>query len=82
MLGEDGQTGEGLIDFLGRSSWNSGFLNSAFIVYGWSIFHVHFIYHVLNILPCSKTSSSEKAMVIGLGGLNLFGVVILGTMLQ
>ncbi|KAL1821261.1 hypothetical protein ACET3Z_016130 [Daucus carota] len=30
----------------------------------------------------SKTSSSEKAMVIGLGGLNLFGVVILGTMLK
>ncbi|XP_074326927.1 uncharacterized protein At5g03900, chloroplastic-like isoform X1 [Apium graveolens] len=30
----------------------------------------------------SKTSSSETAMVIGLGGLNLFGVVILGTMLK
>lgn len=31
---------------------------------------------------CSKTSSSERAMVIGLGGLNLFGVIILGTMLK
>ncbi|KMZ73592.1 Iron-sulfur cluster biosynthesis family protein [Zostera marina] len=30
----------------------------------------------------SKITSSEKAMVIGLGGLNFFGVVILGTMLQ
>ncbi|XP_034914552.1 uncharacterized protein At5g03900, chloroplastic [Populus alba] len=30
----------------------------------------------------SKTSSSERAMAIGLGGLNLFGVIILGTMLQ
>ncbi|CAA2970508.1 Iron-sulfur cluster biosynthesis family [Olea europaea subsp. europaea] len=30
----------------------------------------------------SKTSASEKAMVIGLGGLNLFGVVILSTMLK
>ncbi|KAK3043504.1 hypothetical protein RJ639_002083 [Escallonia herrerae] len=30
----------------------------------------------------SKTSSSERAMVIGLGGLNLFGVIILGTMLK
>ncbi|XP_009619743.1 uncharacterized protein At5g03900, chloroplastic-like [Nicotiana tabacum] len=30
----------------------------------------------------SKTSSSEKALVIGLGGLNLFGVIILGTMLK
>ncbi|KAL1829413.1 hypothetical protein DCAR_0208752 [Daucus carota subsp. sativus] len=30
----------------------------------------------------SKTSSSETAMVVGLGGLNLFGVVILGTMLK
>ncbi|KAJ7976123.1 Iron-sulfur cluster biosynthesis family protein [Quillaja saponaria] len=30
----------------------------------------------------SKTSTSESAMVIGLGGLNLFGVIILGTMLK
>ncbi|KAK6944058.1 hypothetical protein RJ641_025160 [Dillenia turbinata] len=30
----------------------------------------------------SKTSNSEKAMVIGLGGLNLFGVIILGNMLK
>ncbi|XP_042510923.1 uncharacterized protein At5g03900, chloroplastic [Macadamia integrifolia] len=30
----------------------------------------------------SKTGTSEKAMVIGLGGLNLFGVIILGTMLK
>ncbi|CAA0837838.1 Uncharacterized protein - chloroplastic [Striga hermonthica] len=30
----------------------------------------------------SKTSSSERAMVIGLGGLNLFGVLILGSMLK
>ncbi|KAG6437240.1 hypothetical protein SASPL_102152 [Salvia splendens] len=30
----------------------------------------------------SKTSPSERAMVIGLGGLNLFGVIILGTMLK
>ncbi|KAL5545839.1 hypothetical protein UlMin_005526 [Ulmus minor] len=33
-------------------------------------------------LEFSKTSSSERAMVIGLGGLNLFGVIILGTMLK
>ncbi|KAK3405796.1 hypothetical protein EUGRSUZ_K02037 [Eucalyptus grandis] len=30
----------------------------------------------------SKASASERAMVIGLGGLNLFGVIILGTMLK
>ncbi|XP_061360665.1 uncharacterized protein At5g03900, chloroplastic [Gastrolobium bilobum] len=30
----------------------------------------------------SKTSTSERAMVFGLGGLNLFGVIILGTMLK
>ncbi|XP_057960971.1 uncharacterized protein At5g03900, chloroplastic [Malania oleifera] len=30
----------------------------------------------------SKTRSSERAMVIGLGGLNLFGVIILGSMLK
>ncbi|KAL6982240.1 hypothetical protein U1Q18_050571 [Sarracenia purpurea var. burkii] len=30
----------------------------------------------------SKTSMSERAMVIGLGGLNLFGVITLGTMLK
>lgn len=31
---------------------------------------------------CSKTNASERAMVIGLGALNLFGVVVLGTMLK
>ncbi|XP_020586602.1 uncharacterized protein At5g03900, chloroplastic-like [Phalaenopsis equestris] len=30
----------------------------------------------------SKTSTSEKAMVIGLGTLNLFGVIVLGSMLK
>ncbi|XVE75966.1 hypothetical protein DITRI_Ditri12bG0134700 [Diplodiscus trichospermus] len=30
----------------------------------------------------SKTSSSERAMVIGLGGINFFGVIILGAMLK
>ncbi|XP_075491891.1 uncharacterized protein At5g03900, chloroplastic-like [Primulina tabacum] len=30
----------------------------------------------------SKTTASERAMVIGLGGLNLFGVIILGSMLK
>ncbi|KAK8466674.1 hypothetical protein PHAVU_008G154100 [Phaseolus vulgaris] len=30
----------------------------------------------------SKTGTSERAMVFGLGGLNLFGVIILGTMLK
>ncbi|KAG0492070.1 hypothetical protein HPP92_005468 [Vanilla planifolia] len=29
-----------------------------------------------------KTSTSEKAMVIGLGALNLFGVIVLGSMLK
>ncbi|KAL8152928.1 hypothetical protein V2J09_010688 [Rumex salicifolius] len=29
----------------------------------------------------SKTSNAERAMVVGLGALNLFGVIILGTML-
>ncbi|KAG8376722.1 hypothetical protein BUALT_Bualt09G0093400 [Buddleja alternifolia] len=32
--------------------------------------------------PFSKTSASERAMVLGLGGLNLFGVIILGTMMK
>ncbi|XP_044483025.1 uncharacterized protein At5g03900, chloroplastic [Mangifera indica] len=30
----------------------------------------------------SKTNASERAMVIGLGGVNLFGVIILGAMLK
>ncbi|EPS67521.1 hypothetical protein M569_07252, partial [Genlisea aurea] len=30
----------------------------------------------------SETSASQKAMVIGLGGLNLFGVIILGSMMK
>lgn len=45
-----------------------------------------YLYHDFSILIwdccCSKTSASERAMVIGLGGLNLFGVIILGTMLK
>jgi hypothetical protein len=31
---------------------------------------------------CSNTSISERAMVAGLGGLNLFGVIILGAILK
>lgn len=31
---------------------------------------------------CSKTSSSERALAIGLGGLNLVGVLILGSMFK
>lgn len=34
------------------------------------------------VVTCSKTSYTERAMVIGLGGLNLFGVVILSTILK
>ncbi|XP_031274255.1 uncharacterized protein At5g03900, chloroplastic [Pistacia vera] len=30
----------------------------------------------------SKTNASERAMVIGLGGLNLFGIIVLGAMLK
>ncbi|KAI3811631.1 hypothetical protein L1987_21357 [Smallanthus sonchifolius] len=30
----------------------------------------------------SKISSTERALVVGLGGLNLFGVIVLGTMLK
>ncbi|VFQ63468.1 unnamed protein product [Cuscuta campestris] len=32
--------------------------------------------------PFSKTSLSQRAMAIGLGGLNLFGIIILGAMLK
>lgn len=30
----------------------------------------------------SKTSSTERAMVIGLGAVNLFGVIVLNTLLK
>ncbi|KAJ0028586.1 hypothetical protein Pint_36010 [Pistacia integerrima] len=30
----------------------------------------------------SKTNASERAMVIGLGGVNLFGIIVLGAMLK
>ncbi|CAI0540010.1 unnamed protein product [Linum tenue] len=33
-------------------------------------------------LEFSKTNASERAMVIGLGGLNLFGVIVLGAMMK
>lgn len=36
----------------------------------------------INILFHSKTSASERALVFGLGGLNFFGVIVLGTMLK
>ncbi|TXG58265.1 hypothetical protein EZV62_016094 [Acer yangbiense] len=35
-----------------------------------------------NIWEFSKTSASERAMVIGLGGVNFFGVIILGALLK
>ncbi|XP_077241291.1 iron-sulfur cluster biosynthesis family protein [Tasmannia lanceolata] len=35
-----------------------------------------------NKWPFSNTGNSERAMVIGLGGLNLFGVIILSSMLK
>jgi hypothetical protein len=31
---------------------------------------------------CSKASGSQRALVVGLGALNLFGVIILGVMLK
>lgn len=34
------------------------------------------------IIFCSNTSISERALVAGLGGLNLFGVIILGAILK
>lgn len=37
---------------------------------------------IWEVFICSKTSASERAMVIGLGGVNLFGVIILGAMLK
>ncbi|KAK8964391.1 hypothetical protein KSP40_PGU014012 [Platanthera guangdongensis] len=36
----------------------------------------------MSIPCCSKTRASEKAMVAGLGALNLFGVIVLGSMLK
>lgn len=50
----------------------------------WYIWISYLWIWVLNheCLQCSKTSSSERALVIGLGGLNLFGVIVLGTMLK
>lgn len=45
-------------------------------------FHIRQFAKMNTWLQCSKASTSEKAMVFGLGGLNLFGVIILGTMLK
>lgn len=48
------------------------------LYYEFAIISCNMVY----VSPCSKTGASERAMVIGLGGLNLFGVIILGTMLK
>lgn len=79
MLGRNGLIGlEMLAKILRKRNGNSGTL----------IFSHSFgslmcmLFPDINIMLCSKTSASERAMVIGLGGLNLFGVIILGTMLK
>lgn len=45
-------------------------------------FYMYFIVHTRTYWFCSKANAAEKAMVAGLGGLNLFGVIILGNLLK
>lgn len=54
-------------------------LCSAFI---WLELFCYEFFSIDKHLFCSKTSSFDKAGVIGLGGINLFGVIILGAMLK
>jgi hypothetical protein len=81
MLGKDGQNGlVELKKFSRRKDGNSGSLLCFFIPtcrYYSLLFN-----HNMGEPSFSKTSSSERALVIGLGGLNLFGVIVLGTMLK
>lgn len=81
MWGENGLIGlEGLRSFSMRRNCNSGSLLYFLLPVMWWNCLYGTMTDFLSFL--SKTSMSERAMVIGLGGLNLFGVIILGTMLK
>lgn len=78
MLGKNGLIGLAMLArFLRKRNGNSGVLVVPTALVGWCTSFPEF-----DTVLCSKTSASERAMVIGLGGLNLFGVIILGTMLK
>lgn len=72
----------GIERYFREKQWQFRF--SAFLHMQYTVAFSFFTFtsEMLNVSLCSKTSSSETAMVIGLGGLNLFGVVVLGTMLK
>jgi len=81
MLEKDGQIGlEELRNFSRRKDGNSGSLLYFFHTYLSLLLSGYLTITWMNVL--SKTSSSERVMVVGLGGLNLFGVIVLGTMLK
>ena len=46
------------------------------------LFVVELVINGILFLLHSKTSSTERAMVIGLGAVNLFGVIVLNTLLK
>lgn len=81
MWEEDGLNGlEGLRGFSRRGNGNSGSL--FFPLLCGKILSVIQSWYGYFIFLSSKTSTSETAMVIGLGGLNLFGIIVLGAMLK
>lgn len=71
----------GVEKFFKERSWQFRF---SILFFSYLLFVISIWLFNGNMGQCSfsKTSSSERAMVIGLGGLNLFGVIVLGTMLK
>lgn len=86
MWGDDGLIGsEGLRSFSWRRNCNSGSYSVCLVLlYGEILCELTLMQFFSSFLSSfgSKTSTSERALVIGLGGLNLFGVIVLGTMLK
>lgn len=70
----------GVEKFFQEKKWEFRFIISS--IYLLEFFYDRVPLTIGMLLPCSKTSMNERAMVVGLGGVNLFGVVILGAMLK
>lgn len=71
----------GVEKFFEEKRWQFRFF-IVFFSYLFVVITLWLLNHNMDECSFSKTSSSERAMVVGLGGLNLFGVIVLGTMLK
>lgn len=78
-VGRKWADGVGEIEFFRENKWQ--FRCSLFWLLNCQLIYSLTESIICNVSLSSKTSASERAMTIGLGGLNLFGVIFLGALL-